>query len=464
MMHRLLAVSLLINLGNSASAAEPPPNIVLMFADDLGYGDLGCYGNARAKTPHLDQLARDGRKLTSFLVAQAVCSASRTALLTGCYPNRVGILGALGPGAKVGIADEETTLGEVLQSRGYATAIYGKWHLGDHPQFAPTRHGFDEYFGLPYSNDMWPRHPTAKFPDLPLRETDRTIALNPDQTQLTTWYTERTVQFIERNANRPFFVYVPHSMPHVPLFASDKYLGRTKHGLYQDVIAEIDWSMGQILAALERTGNTARTLVIFTSDNGPWLSYGNHGGVAGPLREGKGTAWEGGVRVPFLARWPGKIPAGTVSNQLAATVDVLPMLAKLTGAELPAKKLDGLDMLPVLTGDPQAPSPRVNYLYYYGQELRAVREERWKLVLPHRYISVVQPGESGMPGKLEQRQTGQALYDLDQDVGESKDVAHEHADIVSRLTELAEAARSDLGDSLTKRKGAHVRAAGTIAP
>lgn len=464
MWNRWLALTVLIPLVAPVRAAEPPPNIVLMFADDLGYGDLGCYGNAKATTPHLDQLARDGRKLTSFLVAQAVCSASRTALLTGCYPNRVGILGALGPGAKVGIHSEETTLGELLQSRGYTTAIYGKWHLGDHPQFAPTRHGFDEYFGLPYSNDMWPKHPTAKFPELPLREGDRTLALNPDQTQLTTWYTQRAVQFIERNAARPFFVYVPHSMPHVPLFASEKYHGRTKQGLYQDVIAEIDWSMGEILAALERTGNTARTLVIFTSDNGPWLSYGNHAGVAGPLREGKGTAWEGGVRVPFLAKWPGHIPAGTVSDQLAATIDVLPTIARITEADLPRRKLDGVDILPVLTGDPQAPSPRTNYLYYYGQELRAVREERWKLVLPHRYISIPEPGQFGKPGQTEQRQTAQVLYDLHADVGESQDVAAANPAIVARLLELAETARADLGDSLTQRKGVYVRPAGTIAP
>src|SRR5687768_5078595 len=259
---------LLLGLGNAsvAAASDRPPNFVLIYTDDQGYGDVGCFGAKGFATPNLDRLAREGMRFTDFYVAQAVCSASRTALLTGCYPNRVGILGALGPQSKNGIHDDETTLGEVAKRAGYATAIYGKWHLGHHPQFLPTRHGFDDYFGLPYSNDMWPKHPTAKnFPDLPLVAGEKTIELNPDQTQLTTWYTERAVKFIDANKARPFLLYVPHSMPHVPLFVSSKFAGKTERGLFGDVIAEIDWSVGEILAAIRRNGLDEKTLVIFTS-------------------------------------------------------------------------------------------------------------------------------------------------------------------------------------------------------
>ena len=303
----------------SSTRAEPPPNFVIVFADDLGYGDLGCYGARGYRTPNLDRLAAQGTRFTSFYVAQAVCSASRAALLTGCYPNRIGILGALSPSSKTGLNPAELTLAEVLKTRGYATAIFGKWHLGDAPEFLPTRHGFDEYFGLPYSNDMWPLHPEYAnlppdaaprkrgYPDLPLFEGER-VAIRPvtaaHQAQLTTWYTERAVDFIGRHRDRPFFLYVPHAMPHVPLFISAKFRGKSRAGLYADVIREIDWSVGEILRALRRHGLEERTLVIFTSDNGPWLLYGNHAGSAGPLREGKATTFEGGVRVPFIARWP----------------------------------------------------------------------------------------------------------------------------------------------------------------
>ena len=276
----------------ASAEADRPPNIVIVFTDDQGYADVGCYGAEGFDTPHLDRLAEEGMRLTDFYVVQAVCSASRAGLLTGCYPNRIGILGALGPKARHGIHEDELTIAEALRAEGYATAIYGKWHLGHHPKFLPRQHGFDDYFGLPYSNDMWPRHPTNRsFPDLPLIAGETTIRTNPDQRNLTTWYTERAVQFIEQQRDRPFFLYVPHSMPHVPLFVSEKHAGRTSQGLYGDVIAEIDWSVGQIVAALEKHGLTHNTLVIFTSDNGPWLSYGNHGGSAGRLREGKGTSF-----------------------------------------------------------------------------------------------------------------------------------------------------------------------------
>ncbi len=319
-------------------AASRPPNVVLIFTDDQGYADLGCFGAKDFQTPNLDRMASEGVRFTDFYVAQAVCSASRTALLTGCYPNRVGILGALGPASRIGINEDEMTIAEALKPKGYATAIYGKWHLGHHPKFLPTRHGFDEYSGLPYSNDMWPKHPTNhSFPDLPYIEGEETVELNPDQTTLTTRYTERALRFIDQNQDRPFFLYVAHNMPHVPLHVSQKYEGKSKQGLYGDVIEEIDWSVGQILAALKSHGLDERTLVIFISDNGPWLSYGPHAGSAGPLREGKGTTFEGGVRVPCLMRWPGKIPAGTVCHEPAMTIDILPTLARLVGVELPER-------------------------------------------------------------------------------------------------------------------------------
>ncbi len=367
----LAAISLVTALvAHSAIADEPSktPNIVLIFCDDLGYGDLGCYGARGYATPNLDRLAAEGVRFTRFYSGQPVCSASRSALMTGCYPSRVSIQGALGPQAKIGINDNELTLAELVKQRGYATAIFGKWHLGHERQFLPTHHGFDEYFGLPYSNDMWPLHPeyaklppaVAKrkrgFPDLPLIEGEQVkiaAVTADDQRNLTTWYTEHAVSFINRNHDRPFFLYVPHSMPHVPLYVSDKFAGKTSKGVFGDVIEEIDWSVGQILATLDKHDLAKNTLVMFTSDNGPWLSYGEHAGSAGPLREGKGTCWDGGVREPFVARWPGKIPPGSICHEAAMTIDILPTIAGLIGAEavvvLDADRSDGLVFLRKMT-------------------------------------------------------------------------------------------------------------------
>jgi arylsulfatase A-like enzyme len=446
----------------SADEAKRPPNFVIVFADDLGYGDVGCYGARDYSTPNLDRMAAEGTKFTDFYVAQAVCSASRTALLTGCYPNRVGILGALGPSSKIGISDDEMTIAQVLKTRGYATAIYGKWHLGHHPQFLPTRHGFDDYFGLPYSNDMWPKHPTAKFPPLPLIDGEKTIEENPDQTKLTTWYTEHAVKFIDEHRDTPFFLYVPHSMPHVPLFVSDKYAGKTPRGLFGDVIEEVDWSVGQIAAALERNGLSDNTLVIFTSDNGPWLSYGDHAGNAGPLREGKGTAWDGGVREPCIMRWPGTVPAGRVCHEPLMTIDVLPTLAHLAGAELPKNRIDGLNIWPVVHGDVGAQSPHEALWFYWGDELHAIRSGQWKLHFPHDYRTLESPGSGGQPGPYKKAHTELALYDLDADVGEKNDLASSRPEVVARLTDLAEKGREELGDSLTKRKGTQLRPVGKL--
>jgi len=461
---------------------ETRPNIVIILADDLGYGDVGCYGATRWKTPHIDRLAHEGTRFTSFYVSQAVCSASRASLFTGCYANRVGMAGALNHTSNVGIHDDERLLSEVFHDCGYATAAFGKWHLGHRPVFLPMRHGFDEFFGIPYSNDNGPLHPVIRdIPALPLFESERVVATDPDQSQFTKWLTERSLQFIEKHRDQPFFLYVPHIMPHVPIFASDGFRGRSGAGLYGDVVEELDWSVGEILRSLKVWGLEDRTWVIFASDNGPFLSYGEHAGSAGPLREGKLTTFEGGIRVPCLMRWPGKIPAGRVCDELVTTLDLLPTAARLIGSELPQKTIDGLDVWGVLTGS--AASPREAFYYYSGDELHAVRSGQWKLHVPHDYISVAgPPGKGGKPanyGNLsplsieqsgirgiasrhgyEVRQIGLSLYDLSDDVGETQNLAEKHPDIVRRLMTLVERAREDLGDSLMGQKGAGVRSAG----
>lgn len=459
---------------------RPSPNVVLIFCDDLGYSDIGCFGAEGYGTPNIDRLAAEGRRFTNFHVSQAVCSASRAALLTGCYSNRIGIHGALGPGSRIGLAAGERTMAEVFRDRGYATAIFGKWHLGHHAEFLPLRHGFDEFFGLPYSNDMWPFHPEyvdlppdaagrkRGFPDLPLIEGERIVnpAVMPeDQEQLTAWYTERAVDFIDRHHDRPFFLYVPHSMPHVPLFVSDRFRGKTERGLFGDVIAEIDWSVGEILQAVKNNGLEERTLVIFTSDNGPWLSYGDHAGLAAPLREGKGTSWEGGVRVPCVMRWPGRIPAGTECAEPIMTIDLLPTLSAIIGGKLAVHAFDGMDVWPVLAGDDGAKSPQeAYYIYYADNELQAVISGDWKLVFPHRYRTMAgRPGGTGgSPAAYSQAESRLELYNIVHDVGESRDVADGNPDVVMRLEALAEKARAELGDSLTKRKGTGLRNPGRL--
>ncbi|MSR59702.1 MAG: arylsulfatase [Planctomycetaceae bacterium] len=451
---------------STAQAADRPPNIVIIFTDDQGYGDVGVYGARGFKTPHLDRMAREGMRFTDFYVAQPVCSSSRVALLTGCYPNRLGIVGALSPRDQHGIHDDETTLGELCRSRGYATAIFGKWHLGHHPRFLPLRHGFDEYLGLPYSNDMWPHHPTAgkNFPDLPLIDGDHVAQLDPDQSQLTTWYTQRSLDFIEKNKDRPFFLYVPHSMPHVPLHVSDKFKGKSERGLFGDVIEEIDWSVGEVLAALHKHDLDDNTLVLFTCDNGPWLSYGNHAGSAGPLREGKATTFEGGVRVPLIARWPGKISADAVCSEPAMTIDLFPTIARLIGATLPERHIDGLDIWPLLAGEPGARSPHDVFYFYWLNRLDAVRRGKWKLHLPHDYTTPAPAGSDSQPGVLVKREIELSLFDLFTDIGESTNVAAQHPEIVAELMRFVEQARDDLGDSASMRVGKNVREPGRISP
>ena len=465
----LFALCILIRSGLVAEndkSRSASPNIVLIYADDLGWGDLGCYGSRNIRTPHLDKLARQGVRFTSFYVAQPVCSASRAALLTGCYPNRIGIHGALGPNSRIGISSNEVTLAELLKSAGYATAIFGKWHLGDSPRFLPTAHGFDEYFGLPYSNDMWPHHPTAKpgtYPPLPLIEGTNVIEVMPDQRYLTQRYTERAVSFIERNHTRPFFLYVPYTMPHVPLFAGPTFEGRSSGGLYGDVIEEMDASVGSILATLDRFKLSSNTWIIFISDNGPWHNYGDHAGSAGPFREGKGSVFEGGVRVPCIMRWPGKIAGGRVLSQPAMTLDLVPTIASRLNLTLPTHGVDGKDLWSVFSGRKGAVNPTEAYAFYYGQgELQALRSGPWKLHFPHiaNGLAGNPPGSDGRPGNYKRLQMGLELYNLESDPAETRNLAANKPEIVERLSRYAEEFRTDLGDSLTKRLGRGIRSPG----
>jgi arylsulfatase A len=486
----IFAFSIIALLTSIAQSASPPakndsnnrpPNIVIIFIDDMGYADIGPFGATAYKTPHLDRMAAEGRIFTDFHAATAVCSASRAALMTGCYPERVSILGALGARAKTGINSNEITLGELCRSRGYATAVFGKWHLGHHRQFLPLQHGFDEYFGLPYSNDMSPLQAEMikgitpeeatrkrKSPPLPLFDGNEIIdeAVSPAKlAQLTTLYTEHAVSFIDRHQQQPFFLYVPHTMVHVPLAVSDKFKDKSGAGLFGDCVVELDWSVGQILDALKRNGLDNNTLVLFTSDNGPWLNYGNHAGSAGPLREGKGTMWEGGYREPCVMRWPGKVPSGTTCSEFASTIDVFPTVAKLIGAPIPTDRIiDGKDIWPLIAGDKNAKSPHEAFWCYYDRQLRAVRDRRWKLVLPHEYRSLDgnPPGRDGSPGEYKQLKTELALYDLKNDVGETTDASKDHKKVVARLQSEAEKARAALGDSLTGREGSEVRPAGSV--
>ncbi|MBK5195214.1 MAG: sulfatase [Proteiniphilum sp.] len=450
-------------------ATDTMTNIILIYVDDMGHGDLSLTGATGYKTPHIDRMANEGLLFTHYYSPQAVSSASRAGLLTGCYPNRVGFSGALGPHSPVGIAEEEETLAEMLKKQGYSTAIFGKWHLGVHTRFLPTNHGFDLFSGIPYSNDMWPLHPTGSYPPLPLFENEEIVnrALTPeDQAQFTTTFTRRTIEFIKQNRKNPFFIYLAHPMPHVPLYVSDKFKGKSAQGRYGDVMMEIDWSVGEILKTLKETGMEENTLVIFTSDNGPWINYGNHAGSTGGFREGKGSTFEGGQRVPCIMLWKGVIPEGSVSNSLVAAMDILPTLAEITGAPLPNKKIDGVSLLPILRGELEA-RPRETFYYYYRRNsLEAVRHGDWKLLFPHpgRTYEGFQPGKEGMPGTVNENFAIEgALYDLRRDPGERYDVSESYPKIVQSLEKIANEARQDLGDDLLNIEGENRREAGRIS-
>ena len=446
--------------------AQKQPNIIVILMDDMGYGDIGTQGAIGYETPNLDKMANEGMRFTRFYSVQAVSGASRAGLLTGCYPNRIGFSGAPGPDAVKGINENESTMAEVLKQKGYACAAYGKWHLGHHTKFLPTHNGFDEYYGIPYSNDMWPHHPTGTYPDLPLYEGDQVIADNPDHSQFTTNFTERAIQFIDKNKKRPFFIYLAHPMPHVPLFVSDKFKGKSKQGLYGDVIMEIDWSVGQILQKLRKEGLDENTLVVVTSDNGPWINYGNHAGSTGGLREGKGTSFEGGQRVPCLMQWKGTIPAGSVCNKLAVNIDLLPTFAHISGAAMPSHKTDGVNLFSLLQGDTKS-TPRTSFLYYYRRNsLEAVSDGEFKLIFPHptRTYEGFAPGNDGMPGRVDENKMleEKILIDLRRDPGERYNVLSQYPEAAGRLEQMANEAREDLGDDLQKKEGKNRRAIGTL--
>jgi arylsulfatase len=457
----------MIGTASLPAAAAGYTNFIVINLDDVGYGDFSCNGAYGYLTPAIDQLAAGGMRFTHFLAAQPVSGASRAGLLTGCYPNRIGFAGAPGPQSPYGIHPEETTMGELLKQKGYQTAAYGKWHLGDALPFLPLQNGFDEYYGLPYSNDMWPFHPQQgevfNFPDLPTIDGNEIIGYNTDQSQFTTDYTTRALAFIRRNKAKPFFVYLAHSMAHVPLAVSDKFKGKSEQGLFGDVMMEIDWSVGEIWKAVRELGLEEQTLIILTSDNGPWSNYGNHAGSAGGLREAKGTTFDGGNRVPCIMYWKGHIPPGSTCNRLAANIDIFPTVAELSRATLPQRKIDGVSLTPLLKGDTQA-NPRESFVYYYHQnDLEAVTDGVYKLVFPHRHITynAYVPGNDGQPGKLENIDVRKAeLYDLRRDPGERYDVISLYPEAAAKLIQVANRMREELGDNLTRTKGKAQRSPG----
>lgn len=437
------------------------------------------FGSINYETPHINKLAKEGMLFTNFYSVQAVCSASRAALLTGSYPNRIGISGALMPYSTTGLNENEITIAELLKEKGYATSIFGKWHLGFQEKFLPLNHGFDTFLGIPYSNDMWPVDfdgnqisdssdwRKKSYPQLPLIENFNKIdeiRTLEDQARLTTLFTERSVEFINNNKDNPFFLYVPHPMPHVPIAVSNKFKGKSPQGLYGDLMMEIDWSVGEIVKALKQNNLEENTLVIFTSDNGPWLNFGNHAGSTGGLREGKGTSFEGGQRVPTIMKWPKVISAGSISNNIAATIDVFPTIANIVSSELPKHKIDGVDISSILEGRRDS-NPRDHLYYYYGKNnLEAVRKDNWKLVFPHesRSYKNVLPKNDGHPGPYSKFTAEYALYNLRRDPGEEYNVKELYPEIVKELEDLAEIARNDLGDDLNNRIGNNIRESGTI--
>ena len=424
------------------------PNFIVIFTDDQGYEDIGCFGSPKIKTPHLDKLAAEGRKFTSFYSANSVCSPSRAALMTGCYPTRVSVPGVLFPRHKEGLNPDEITIAEVLKTKGYATSCIGKWHIGHKPKFLPTRQGFDSYYGIPYSNDMT-IDPEAKLAaDINLREgftldriknekpkknlvplmrNEEVIEYPCDQTTLTKRYTEEAVKFIEKNEDKPFFLYLPHTMPHIPLFASKKFKGKSDRGPYGDTIEEIDWSVGEIMKALRKNNLDENTLVIYTSDNGPWKLKEGRGGSAHPLRGYKFQTYEGGMRVPCIMSWKGKIPSGTVCDEIGATIDLLPTFANLAGAKIPDDRIiDGKNIWPIISGQKGARSPHDIYYYYKGNRLESARQGKWKV---------------RRSGKKSQ---SVELYDLDNDIAESKNLSQKNPELIQTILKKMDKFDKDL--------------------
>ena len=447
--HLLLLFLSIILLGLQSAEAASPPNIILVFMDDLGYADIGSFGATRQETPHLDQMATEGMRLTDFYSTCSVCTPSRSSLMTGCYPRRVNMhvdeknLCVLFPAARKGLSPDEVTIAELLKQQGYATACLGKWHLGDHPDFLPTSQGFDYYFGIPYSNDM-----NRKEVPLPLVRNETVIEVPVKQETITQRYTEEAVRFITTNKKRPFFLYLPHTAVHLPLFPGKSFQGKSQNGRYGDWVEEVDASMGTIFETLKSEGLDDNTLVLFTSDNGSQREGSND-----PLRGKKGRTDEGGMRVPCVVRWPGKIPAGSSSGEITATIDLLPTFARLAGTSAPRDRIiDGKDIWPILSGQPQARSPHEAFYYYQMDQLQAVRSGPWKLF-------VAMDAKKRNWGKPEPAQPLK-LFNLATDIHEDNNLATAKPDVVKRLLVLAEKARRDLGD--TGQPGVGQRKAGWV--
>jgi arylsulfatase A len=440
----------------ASATTKKLPNFIIIFTDDQGYQDVGCFGSPDIKTPNLDKMAQEGCRFTDFYSASSICTPSRAALMTGCYPPR-NSMGAfpgvvLGTNSKNGIHENETTIAELLKPRGYATACIGKWHLGHHPQYLPTSNGFDYYYGIPYSNDMGGKE------GAPLMRGTTIIERPANQQKLTERYTREAIQFIKLNQDKPFFIYLPHSMPHTPLHVSKGFSEKSKRGLYGDVIECIDWSVGQILKTLKQLGLDENTLVVFTADNGPWLVRGAHGGSALPLRAGKGTTYEGGMREPCIMRWPGNIPAGTTCSELSGTIDMLPTLARLAGTHEPQDRtIDGRDIWPLMSNPTDAKTPHKAYYYYKKNKLEAVRSGKWKLMFarrkreeyPYRYRRMLKAG------KWKGGDVPESLYDLENDVSETTNVIDKHPKTAARLKKMAKAFDAELKSNVRPQGSLH---------
>jgi len=441
----------------AAEQSARKPNFIVILIDDMGYGDIGPFGSKVNRTPSLDRMAKEGMKLTSFYAAP-VCTPSRAQMMTGCYAKRVSLPKVIGPACPIGLSSDEKTVAQLLKEQGYVTMCIGKWHLGDQPEFLPTKHGFDHYIGLPYSNDMGSEHRVqagkkaaaikSKVPPLPLVSDEKVMEAPAVQDKLTRLYTEEAIKFISTNKDKPFFLYLPHTAVHVPLNPGKEFAGKSANGRYGDWVEEVDWSVGEVFKTLRDLKLDSNTLVIFTSDNGPWLKKGTDGGVAGPLRGGKGSCWEGGVREPTIAWWPGRIEAGSSCDAMMSEIDVLPTLVGLSGGKVPAdRKIDGMDVWPLLSGRSKE-SPHDALCYFSFNNLDGVRSGPWKLLIAK------QPGMTDTEASAKQ-----LLFNLESDIGESLDVAARNPDVVKRLLALIGRMDKDLGK---EGKGLGVRPCGLV--
>jgi arylsulfatase A len=462
----VLAFCLALLAGHDTHAAPvEKPNIIFILADDMGYGDIGPFGSTTNRTPNLDRMAGEGMKLTSFYAAP-LCTPSRAQFLTGCYAKRVSLPQVIFPRSEIGLNTNEHTVAKLLNAQGYATLAIGKWHVGDAPENLPTRHGFDHYLGLPYSNDMdgevpgkdKPKKKNAR-PPLPLVRDEQVIEIvkPADQDRLTERYTDEALKFIHASKEKPFFLYFAHTAVHVPLHPGHNFRGKSRNGLYGDWVEEMDWSVGQVMAAVKDSGLADRTLIIFSSDNGPWLAQNTNAGTAGPLRGGKGGTYEGGVREPTLAWWPGKVPAGSVCDAVAGNIDLLPTFVKLAGGTLPSdRKIDGKDILPLLLGQSKE-SPREAHFYFAGTSLQAVRAGPWKMAIVPQYEGRGKFSESEIDRT---KPFSPVLYNLDDDIGEKTDVASQHPEVLVKLLPYIEVMEADLGAG--KKNGPGVRPPGHV--